>query len=205
LGRARVDRDDDAVFVDEGEGRGAVVGLDVIDNLALEIIVLCDRVRGGGVVTVRSRGRRSNGKGGNPRNKFDVARLGASGVIAGDGWRRTFSTWGSLKFCAWTSLWISRALCGRMGRGSQRSVGQREEGRWRNGCHHPHGFVFEISAVRGAGRWAHYSQVRLYPVRRALRRIQHRVIELESRHRDRLPRRVYLTTELSFAPKPGDE
>ena len=83
MGRARVDRDDDAVFVDEGEGRGAVVGLDVIDNLALEIIVLCDRVRGGGVVTVRSRGRRSNGKGGNPRNKFDVARLGASGVIAG--------------------------------------------------------------------------------------------------------------------------
>ena len=43
MGRARVDRDDDAVFVDEGEGRGAVVGLDVIDNLALEIIVLCDR------------------------------------------------------------------------------------------------------------------------------------------------------------------
>ena len=51
------------------------------------------------------------------------------------------------------------------------------------------------------GRWAHYSQVRLYPVRRALRRIQHRVIELESRHRDRLPRRVYLTTELSFCSK----
>ena len=89
--------------------------------------------------------------------------------------------------------------------GSQASVGQREEGRWRNGCHHPHGCFCEISAVRGAGRWAHYSQVRLYPVRRALRRIQHRVIELESRHRDRLPRRVYLTTESSFAPKPGDE
>ena len=50
MGRARVDRDDDAVFVDEGEGRGAVVGLDVIDNLALEIIVLCDRHVGGGVV-----------------------------------------------------------------------------------------------------------------------------------------------------------
>ena len=82
--------------------------------------------------------------------------------------------------------------------GSQASVGQREEGRWRNGRHHPHGCFSEISAVRGAGRWAHYSQVRLYPVRRALRRIQHRVIELESRHRDRLPRRVYLTTELSF-------
>jgi len=115
LGRARVDRDDDAVFVDEGEGRGAVVGLDVIDNLALEIIVLCDRgTWGGGVVTIRSRGR-SNGRGGNPRNKFDVARLGASGGIAWDGWRRTFSTWGSLKFCAWTSLWISRALCGRIG------------------------------------------------------------------------------------------
>ena len=112
MGRARVDRDDDAVFVDEGEGRGAVVGLDVIDNLALELIVLCDR-RVGWVVTVRSRGR-SNGRG-NPRNKFDVARLGASGVIAWDGWRRTFSTWGSLKFCAWTSLWISRALCGQIG------------------------------------------------------------------------------------------
>ena len=89
--------------------------------------------------------------------------------------------------------------------GSQASVGQREEGRWRNGRHHPHGCFCEISAVRGAGRWAHYSQVRLYPVRRALRRIQHRVIELESRHRDRLPRRVYLTTELSFAPKPGEK
>ena len=61
MGRARVDRDDDAVFVDEGEGRGAVVGLDVIDNLALELIVLCDR-RVGWVVTVRSRGR-SNGRG----------------------------------------------------------------------------------------------------------------------------------------------
>ena len=36
-------------------------------------------------------------------------------MIAWDGWRRTFSTWGSLKFCAWTSLWISRALCGRIG------------------------------------------------------------------------------------------
>ena len=123
------------------------------------------------MVAVRSRGRRSNVRWGTPRNKFDVARLGASGGIGWDGRRRTFSTWGSLKFCAWTSLWISRALCGRMGRGSQASVGQREEGRWRNGCHHPHGFVFEISAVRGAGRWAHYSQVRLYPVRRALRRI----------------------------------
>ena len=37
--------------------------------------------------------------------------------------------------------------------GSQRSVGQREEGRWRNGRHHPHGCFSEISAVRGAGRW----------------------------------------------------
>ena len=67
--------------------------------------------------------------------------------------------------------------------GSQRSVGQVSERRGdREMAVTTRTAVFEISAGRGAGRWAH-SQVRLYPVRRALRRIQHRVIELESRHR----------------------
>ena len=83
MGRARVDRDDDAVFVDEGEGRGAVVGLDVIDNLALELIVLCDR-RVGWVVTVRSRGR-SNGRGATLEINLTLRASGRRGGSRGTG------------------------------------------------------------------------------------------------------------------------
>ena len=100
MGGARVDRDDDAVLEDETERGGAVVGLDVIDNLALELVVL--RMDGRGEFGQGSAGQISARAfkrcwGATLEGKFDVAR-GAPGVIRAGG--RTFSTMGSLKFCA---------------------------------------------------------------------------------------------------------
>ena len=190
MGGARVDRDDDAVLEDETERGGAVIGLDVIATTSRWNSSYCGWM--GGVVW-SGRGSDLGARvqtvlGGNPRRKIDVAR-GAPGVYPGG--RTHVLDHGQLEVLRVNvavdlsrAAWVGSGMA-RSGEARGRSTTeQAERGQARLG---------QICPTRGreramaTGRAGGCAPVGLYPVRRALRRVQHGVIELEGRHRARAP------------------